>query len=444
MNILYINTTDKAGGAEKAAYDLFIGSRNRGHQAFLAVGKKTTESPYICEINNNKYRNPWARYWRSSQEYFQDQKRLKFARLASKLANLGELKRWAEWQQGHEDFNFPGIYHLLNDFHYKLDLIHLHNLHGGYFDLQSLALISKSYPVFLTLHDEWAFTGHCACTFGCERWRIGCGQCPNLSTYPALKVDGTNYNWNLKSNIFTQSKLYVAAPSKWLLKKAQESFIRPAMLDARVIPYGIDLEIYRPSAKTDIRQELNLPLDAMILLFIANKTKNNPYKDYRTIEESVRIIADSKMSYKLLFLCIGEHAPDETIGPATIRYIGYQQDPRRIAKFYQASDVYLHAAKTESFGLVIAEAQACGIPVVATDVGGISEVVENNKSGFLVPASDSRQMALHAIALLNNEQLKKEMGNNAYIIAQRRYSLNRYLDDYINWYIEIVNNHAVT
>src|SRR3546814_10331965 len=81
-------------------------------------------------------------------------------------------------------------------------MLHCHNLHGGYFDLRELARFSKLLPVVLTLHDEWAYTGHCAYTFGCERWRSGCGQCPHLDVSPSIRRDASAANWTAKYDIY--------------------------------------------------------------------------------------------------------------------------------------------------------------------------------------------------------------------------------------------------
>ena len=67
------------------------------------------------------------------------------------------------------------------------DVLHLHNLHGGYFDLRVLPELSAHQPTVVTMHDEWLYTGHCAYTLDSERWLEGCGSCPHLDSYPAAR-----------------------------------------------------------------------------------------------------------------------------------------------------------------------------------------------------------------------------------------------------------------
>src|SRR5262249_10828825 len=140
-----------------------------------------------------------------------------------------------------------------------IDIVHAHNLHGYYFDLRILPELSGKIPLVLTLHDAWLLSGHCAHSFDCMRWQIGCGQCPDLSIYPPIKRDATSFNWRRKQQIFAQSKLYITTPSEWLMRRAQASILAPAIQDARVIPNGVDLGIFRPSRDRDkMRYRLGL------------------------------------------------------------------------------------------------------------------------------------------------------------------------------------------
>ena len=82
------------------------------------------------------------------------------------------------------------------------DVIHIHNTHGGFLNLWAVSELSRVKPVIWTLHDEWAYTGHCACTLGCDRWRFGCGDCPDLTIYPAVSWDSTRFLSKLKARSY--------------------------------------------------------------------------------------------------------------------------------------------------------------------------------------------------------------------------------------------------
>jgi hypothetical protein len=113
------------------------------------------------------------------------------------------------------------------------DIVHCYNLHGGYFDLRILPALSRRQPVILDLRDAWLLSGHCAHSLGCDRWRSGCGDCPDLGLYPSLPRDGTAFNWRRKQQIFSNSDVFVVTPSQWMLQKVRESMLAPNVRDAR-------------------------------------------------------------------------------------------------------------------------------------------------------------------------------------------------------------------
>ena len=442
MKILQLSHSERAGGAEKVAYDLFHAYHERGHDSYLAVGHKKTQEEGIFIIPNDAYRHPWARVMRDYQKAFSENKQSKAAKFAGWMANLGEISRRYERWRGIEDFHFPATTRLVELVQTRPEIIHAHNLHGGYFDLRALPRLGKIAPVILTLHDEWAFTGHCAYTFGCGRWESGCGRCPYLETFPAIERDATAYNLKRKHEIYSRSQFYLAAPSSWLLNKAIRSILHPGIIEARLIPNGADLAVFKPKNRIVARNELGLERESDVVLFVGNRTRSNPFKDYTVMEDAVKRVAAQSNGRKIVFLCIGEKSEDRVIGPATFRFIEFQIDPVKMASYYQAADVYLHAAKADNAPLVIIEAQACGAPVVATAVGGIPELIEDGNTGFLVPLGDSNAMAERILEILLNDRLRECMSKNAAELARRRYNIQQQVESYLNWYMEILERNS--
>ncbi len=441
LKILQLSTCDKAGGAEKVAYDLFQAYSRRGHESYMAVAGKKTDDNNVLEIPNDDFRNSWPGVWRKRQTFYSRKNQYKAARVSGWLANLGELKRWREWKNGIEDFNFPATHHLLDLIPFRPDVIHAHNLHGGYFDLRALPALTKEAPVILTLHDEWTFTGHCSYTLDCDRWTLGCGSCPYLETYPAIRRDATAYNLQRKLDIYSRSRLYVASPSKWLLDKAIRSVLKYGMAEARLIPNGVDLALFCPTDKMLAKQELGLEQNASVVLFVGNRTRSNRFKDYSTIEEAVNLVASRSNGRKLFLLSVGEKGREEQVGSAIFRFIEYQSDPRKIAKYYQAADVFLHAAHADNFPITVLESLACGTPVVATAVGGITEQVDDAQTGFLTPEGDAPAMAERALEILLNDDLRRRMGESAVRTSRSRFDLQLQIDAYLDWYQEILERH---
>ena len=440
LNILQVNTSDLGGGAEKIGWDLHQGYRFRGHNARLAVKAKKSDAPDVVAILNDEYRNPWARFClglsNSLSPLVGQVKGVGRLQHFSNY-NIGQPHRWLSSRLGREDVHFPATADLLNLSPQRPDILHCHNLHHNYFDLRMLPYLSQQVPLVMTLHDAWLLSGHCAHSFDCDRWKTGCGQCPDLSIYPAIRRDATAYNWQRKQAIYSNSKLYIATPSRWLMDKVEQSMLNTAMIEGRVIPNGIDLSVFHPENKQVVRTVLGIPQDAKVLLFTANGIRNNMWKDYQTMRTVIAMLAERMQEENLLFIALGEDGPTECIGHAKIQFVPFQKVPTEVARYYQAADIYIHAAKAEVFGLVIAEALACGTPVVATAVGGISEVVDDDDSGFLVPLGNAAAMVASIQKILKNPKLQQEMGVQAAQVARQRFCLEKMVDNYLSWYQEI-------
>ena len=267
---------------------------------------------------------------------------------------------------------------------------------------------------------------------------MGCGACPDLAIYPAVKRDATAYNWQRKQDIFARSRLYVATPSRWLMQKVDASMLKPACVEQRIIPNGVDLTVFTGGDRREARSRLGLPHDAHILLFAANGVKQNMWKDYRTMRAALGRI-DGKINERpVLFIALGDIAKEETVGSTRIQFVPHQDDPLSVARYYQAADVYVHAAKADTFPSSVIEAGACGVPVVATAVGGIPEQVIDGRTGFLVPGGDAEAMAERVVRLLEREGLRRLMAAEAQLAAKARFDIRHQVRAYLDWYESIV------
>ena len=222
LTILQVSALDRAGGAEQVAWGLFERMREQGVRSWMAVGKKRSHDPRVLVISKDESDSWWSHLCNRLATLFNPLagKVRGVLRFQAFLKQLGQGSDYIARLRGMEDFHFPGSWHILEQAPEKPALVHLHNLHGGYFDPRSLECLSAQVPVMLTLHDAWLLSGNCAHSFSCERWKTGCGNCPDISIYPGLKVDSTHLNWLRKKAIFEHCKLYIASPCRWLLNQA--------------------------------------------------------------------------------------------------------------------------------------------------------------------------------------------------------------------------------
>jgi len=455
MRILQVNTFDVGGGAEKIALSLHHAYSRLGHSARLAVGRKISEGEGIIEIpRSGKWRAHclvWQnRFLRAGQKH-KSATGLRLSRLMMILADPVAATRGA---MGQENFFSPSTRRLLSLLPEKPDVLHLHNLHGGYFDLTQLPRLSHEVPLALTLHDAWLLSGHCVHSFECERWVTGCGRCPHLDIYWPIRRDASAFNWRRKKRIYSRCLLNVATPSKWLMDKVQRSILAPGILDCRVIPNGVDVSVFRPGDKQAARARLGIPADASVIMSAANGLSQNPWKDYRMLRAAIELVGNA-IGGGLLFIGLGGEESGETLGRAELRFVPYQGDAATVASFYQAADLYIHAARVDTFPNTVLEALACGTPVVATAVGGIPEqikaltprggkfipgtaVAAGEATGVLVPPGEAAYMAEAITYLLQAEDVRMAMGRNAALDVKARFSLDRQVEKYLEWYQEIL------
>jgi hypothetical protein len=171
MRIVQASPSDQGGGAERIAVALHEGYRGHGHESTLYLGRRHLGLPGTRELSNG--RGLWRLHDRLRRAG-----RARESRIVRAVVAPGTL---VDTLRGREDFVFPGSSELVERAT-DADVVQLHNLHGAYFDLRLLARLAALRPVVLSPQDAWLASGHCAHSLGCDRWRTGCGSCPELAS----------------------------------------------------------------------------------------------------------------------------------------------------------------------------------------------------------------------------------------------------------------------
>ncbi len=219
----------------------------------------------------------------------------------------------------------------------------------------------------------------------------------------------------------------------------------------RVIPCGVDLSLFRPYDRAQAREEIGLEPDVKMVLFVG---RMEPLKGIDDLLHAIaRILRDHALPCdRVSLILIGGSAEDDPdqISSEMARLIrmrdelGLQdmvtflgaQGQEVLPLYYSAADVVVMPSHYESFGMVALEAMACGTPVVASDVGGLSYTVEDGVTGFLVPDRNPAALADRICEILNDEVVRDQLGQQARQVA-RRYGWERIADEIVNLYNEV-------
>jgi glycosyltransferase involved in cell wall biosynthesis len=448
LNILQINSSDIRGGAASVAWRLHNSYLKENIVSKFAARYKFSSDQNVIIIENDKQRNLWFQFF-----FFCSNVIEKFSWTISRfLLQIANPKLYFYKQQGKEYFDFKGFEKILQVV--NPNIIHAHVLHGDYFDLEFLSKISNKIPVIITMHDAWLLSGHCAHSFDCEKWKTGCGNCPDLTIRPAIKKDATAFNWNQKKEFYKNSKFVIVTPCQWLMNKFDDSMLKTNMRFQKVIPNGIDLNLFKPANKSDIRIDLGIPQNIKVILFASNGIKNNIWKDFETLKKALMIVS-KKTNQEILFLAIGEKSEPLFYENCKLESRPFIYSEIEMSKYFQAVDLYIHAANADTFPTTILEALACGLPIVATAVGGIPEQVKglknsvvmncednrfdtNEATGILVNKKDSESMAQAVFEILFNDDLSQKLALNARKDAEKRFDLEHQKNQYLEIYNQFI------
>ena len=224
-----------------------------------------------------------------------------------------------------------------------------------------------------------------------------------------------------------------------MVDSASQSMLNPGVIQSLVIPNGINLDIFHPGDKIAARSALGLPLDKFILIYSARGLKTSRFKDYPAFMRTLENLG--KSNAEIFCIALGDSSEDQIIGNAiTLHFVPFISDMEIVSLYYQAADVYIHPAKAETFGRSIAEAEACGLPVIAFGVCGIPELIVDGENGYLVPGGDAETMSAKILSLFENPALREKMGDKSAALAKERYGIELMVNRYISLYQSILLN----
>ena len=410
MRILYLNTTYAGGGAEKVVRQIYQGMQQRGHEVYEIVcynRRGNIDDPHVHVL----YPNNLMKVFMRVQTY----------------------------NRGNHNKTIPYAISYIRKFvkEHQIELIHLHNPHDNFLGIHDIAALTQLCPVVWTLHDLWALTGHCAFPYGCiEGWGRECTGCQHLELYPRLRKDRSKELWKEKKAAFTGKDFHFTVPSQWMKAQVEHSYLKGEF--CQVIDNSIDVSLWKPLEKAEVRKKYDLDLAKYVLAFVAADLQV-PQKGMKILVETLQKL-EHKEKYVLLVAGKGSEKAEELFVGFAVKSFGYISDQRQMNEFLSMADLMVNPSVYETFGLVNIEAMASGTPVLAFDIGVMSEVV--GEHGWCVPEVSADLLKNKIEEILDNKEELEYKTRLCHDYVEMKYDEKMMLDTFEHLYYKVVKGEV--
>ena len=413
MRVLIVNTSEREGGAAVAANRLMDALNNNGVKAKMLVRDKETDDITVVGLKSglrqrfNFFWERWCVYWHlhfKRDHLFE----LDLANTGSDITKLPEFK--------------------------EADVIHLAWINQGFLSLNVIRkIINSGKAIVWTMHDLWPATGICHFTLGCEAYK---GQCRKCFFLPGggSATDLSTRVFNKKKKLYYNSGIHFVACSKWLGSSAKQSSLLSG-LQLSVIPNPIDTHVFCPKDKRAARLHSTLPEDKRIILFVSQRVTMER-KGMAYFIKAISLLAERhpEMKENTAIAILGGRA-DEVVSQLALPSfpLGYIRNERQLVDIYNSADVFVIPSLDDNLPNTIMEAMACGVPSVGFKVGGIPEMIDHQKNGYVANFKDADDLAAGIHWVLDeadNEDLKKRCVQKVMSCYSQRSVAMKYVEVY--------------
>lgn len=310
----------------------------------------------------------------------------------------------------------------------EADIIYLHWAIGGLLTLRGIEkLLKLGKPVVIFMHDMWSITGGCHYSFDCEKFKVHCKNCQNFPINKKIDLSFIEFNKKAKLNNKYEN-IYFIAPSIWLYNQARSSFLT-VRKPIYYIPNILNKKLFQPIGKRECRKLLDVDPLATIIAFGAVSI-DNPYKGWKYLQEALSILKHHTDNKNILILIFGgaynKEVADKIHFP--VKFLGRLRDDYSTALVYNASNVFVAPSLADNLPTTVMESLACGTPVIGFDIGGIPDMIQHKRNGYLAKYKDAEDLANGIIYCIENNIL----GN-----IETKFDEDQIIDSHLNLFKEL-------
>ena len=410
MRVIHLSTADSNGGAARAAYRIHKALQGTGIQSEMVVNEASSGDWSV--------KGPAGKLGKASS-------RLR-RYLASPFKALLHTENPVLHTPALVPSGWPGKLNATD-----ADVVHLHGVHDEMISIADIGRIVK--PVVWTLHDMWGF---CGAEHYSEDDRWCEGYWPGNRPPHESGFDLNRWTW-LRKRRHWRRPLSIVTPSRWLADCASSSML---MRDwpVTVVPNCLDTERWQPLPQFLARQLLGLPEEGPLLLFGAIGGSQDPRKGFDLLLEALAQLRDRQPGLQLVVF--GELAPSEPPDLGfPVHYAGHLHDNLSLRALYSAADVFVLPSRQDNLPNTALEAQSCGTPVVAFRTGGLPDIVEHLRTGYLAQPNDPCDLAAGIAWVLDDRLRLQTLGEAARSRAEQLWNPARVASLYLEVYRAALN-----
>jgi len=286
-------------------------------------------------------------------------------------------------------------YPMKEEFIRTADIIGLYYI-GDFLNPENLKNIHQ--PIVWRMSDIWPFTGGCHYSGNCKKYETGCGACPVLKS-----IDNEDFSHKLikrKLEAWKDLNLTITAPSKWIGELAGNSLLFKGKR-VEVIKSGVNENLFKPLDKSFARRALNIPEDCTLILF-GSDSIIDPRKGMKYLKGALQIIK-GRYKQNISIGLFGSHYDPEMKSLGMETYFFGHTSETFLPLLYNAANVFVAPSLEENLANTVIESISCGIPAVTFNIGGMPDMINENKNGRMAENISDESLAEAIMDALENQ-----------------------------------------